>query len=384
MRKDPTDPIYLDFNATTPIDPGVANAMLPYLHEHFGNPSSGHVYGQRAKQAVELARDQMASLLGCTPEEIVFTSGGTESNNQVLFGVTAALAERGRHIVTSRVEHPAILEPCLVLMEHGFDVTFVPVDKYGQVRVAEVEAALRPDTVLVSIMHANNEVGTLQPIADIAHLSRSRNIVLHTDAAQSVGKIATRVDDLGVDLLTVAAHKLYAPKGVGALYVRDGTPIKRWLHGAGQEKGRRPGTENVLEIVGLGEAAAIARARGAEETLHLQRMRDLLQEGLRVALPDVVVHGHPQQRLPNTLSVAFPGCRTDQLLAGLQGVAASAGAACHADTVKVSHVLEAMRIPMDLARGTLRFSVGRFTTAAEIEQAVQEIVSVVNRLRSRA
>jgi cysteine desulfurase len=380
MRKDPTDPIYLDCNATTPIDPGVANAMLPYLHDHFGNPSSGHVYGQRAKRAVERAREQMAGLLGCSPEEILFTSGGTESNNQVLFGVTAALAEHGRHIVTSRVEHPAILEPCLVLLEQGFDVTFLPVDACGQVKAAEVAAALRPDTVLVSIMHANNEVGTLQPIAEIARLTRRRNLVLHTDAAQSVGKIATRVDDLGVDLLTVAGHKLYAPKGVGALYVRGGTPIKRWLHGAGQEKGRRPGTENVLEIVGLGEAAAIAQARGAEETLHLQRVRDLLQEGLRAALPAVVVHGHPQQRLPNTLSVAFPGCRTDQLLAGLQGVAASAGAACHADTVKVSHVLEAMGIPMDLARGTLRFSVGRFTTAAEIERAVQEIVSVVRGL----
>jgi cysteine desulfurase len=375
-----TDPVYLDYNATTPIDPAVAAAMLPYLHEHFGNPSSGHIYGQRAKRAVERARGQVAALLGCGSEEIIFTSGGTESNNQVLFGVTSALQGRGRHIVTSRIEHPAILEPCLVLLEQGYDVSFVPVDQYGQVEAADVEAALRPDTVLVSIMHANNEVGTLQPLAEIARITSSREIVLHTDAAQSVGKVATNVDALGVDLLTVAGHKLYAPKGIGALYVRSGTPIKRWLHGAGQERGRRPGTENVLEIVGLGEAAAIAQARGQEETSHLRQMRDLLQEGLQSALPDVVVHGHPQQRLPNTLSAAFPGCRTDQLLAGLRGVAASAGAACHADTVKVSHVLEAMGVPVELARGTLRFSVGRFTTVQEVEQALGEIIKVVKRL----
>jgi cysteine desulfurase len=376
-----TDPVYLDYNATTPIDPAVVGAMLPYLREHFGNPSSGHIYGQRAKAAVERARGQVAALLGCGSEEIVFTSGGTESNNHVLFGVTAALQGRGRHIVTSRIEHPAILEPCLVLLEQGYDVSFVPVDRYGQVKAADVEAALRPDTVLVSIMHANNEVGTLQPIAEIARITSSREIVLHTDAAQSVGKVVTNVDALGVDLLTVAGHKLYAPKGIGALYVRSGTPITRWLHGAGQERGRRPGTENVLEIVGLGEAAAIAQARGQEETAHLRRMRDLLQEGLQTALPDAVVHGHPQQRLPNTLSAAFPECRTDQLLAGLQGVAASAGAACHADTVKVSHVLEAMGVPVKLARGTLRFSVGRFTTVQEVDQALGEIINVVKRLR---
>jgi cysteine desulfurase len=323
----------------------------------------------------------VATLLGCGSEEIIFTSGGTESNNQVLFGVTSALQGRGRHIVTSRIEHPAILEPCLVLLEQGYDVSFLPVDQYGQVSAADVQAALRSDTVLVSIMHANNEVGTLQPIAEIARITRSRGIVLHTDAAQSVGKIASDVGALGVDLLTVAGHKLYAPKGIGALYLRTGTPMTRWLHGAGQEGGRRPGTENVLEIVGLGEAAAIAQAGGAEETAHLRQMRDLLQEGLQAALPDVVVHGHPQQRLPNTLSAAFPGCRTDQLLAGLQGVAASAGAACHADTVKVSHVLEAMGVPVELARGTLRFSVGRFTTLQEVEQALGQIVSVVKRLR---
>ena len=377
------DPIYLDYNATTPIDPAVAAAMLPYLHQHFGNPSSSHVYGQVTRQAVEHARAQLADLLACTPQEVIFTSGGTESNNQVLFGVVAALRQRGKHLITSRIEHPAILEPCLALMEQDIDVTFLPVDDYGQVRPSDLEGAMRPDTILVSIMHANNEVGTLQPITEISRITRKHQVLFHTDAAQSVGKISTRVDELGVDLLTVAGHKLYAPKGIGALYVRSGVPLGRWLHGAGQERGLRPGTENVLEIVGLGEAAALARSREAQETLHLQHLRDLLQSGLQEALPDVVVHGHPEERLPNTLSIAFPGCRTDQLLAELRGVAASAGAACHADTVKISHVLEAMGIPMAFARGTLRFSVGRYTTEQEVEQALVEIVQAVTQVRSQ-
>jgi len=375
-------PVYLDYNGTTPIDPQVAKAMLPYLHEHFGNPSSAHVFGRRTRQAVEQARGQMAKLLGCHPEEIVFTSGGTESNNHALFGVTAALRERGRHIVTSCVEHPAILEPCLALLEQGFDVTILPVDGHGRIALSDLEAALRPDTVLVSIMHTNNEVGTLQPIAEIAQITQRCNIVLHTDAAQSVGKVPVRVDQLGVDLLTVAGHKLYAPKGVGALFVRRGTPLRRFFYGAGQERGMRPGTENVLEIVGLGEAAALVDARGLGETQHLERMRGLLRAGLEADLPDIVVHGHPEFRLPNTLSVAFPGCPADQLLSQLPGVAASAGAACHAESVKISHVLAAMRIPTELARSTLRLSVGRFTTADEIHRALAEIVAVVKRLRN--
>ncbi len=377
----PPAPVYLDYNATTPIDPAVAAAMLPYLHEHFGNPSSSHAYGQIARQAVEHARSQVATLLGCQAQEVTFTSGGTESNNHALFGIAAALKDRGNHLITTRVEHPAILEPCLALLEQGLDVTFLPVDAHGQVQVAEVAAAIRPDTILVSIMHANNEVGTIQPIADIAEITRKHRVLLHTDAAQSVGKIPTRVDDLGVDLLTIAGHKLYAPKGTGALYVRTGVPLRRWFHGAGQERGLRPGTENVLEIVGLGAAAALILDRGAQETFHLQRLRDRLQSSLQEAIPDAIVHGHPDERLPNTLSMAFPSCRTDELLGELRGVAVSAGAACHSDTVKVSHVLEAMQVPRALARGTLRFSVGRYTTEAEIDQAVAEIVPVVQRIR---
>jgi cysteine desulfurase len=375
-------PVYLDYNATTPIDPAVAAAMLPYLHEHFGNPSSSHYYGQKARRAVEHARTQVAGLLGCRPQEVIFTGGGTESNNQALFGIAAALRDHGKHVITSRIEHPAIVEPCLALMEQGLDVTFLPVDTYGQVRTADLAAAIRRDTILVSIMHANNEVGSLQPIAEISRITRQHQVLLHTDAAQSVGKIPTDVEELGVDLLTIAGHKLYASKGVGALYVRNGVPLVRLLHGAGQERGLRPGTENVLEIVGLGEAAALAQTRGTQETVHLQKLRDHLQNCLQDAIPDVVVHGHPDERLPNTLSIAFPGCRTDQLLRELQSVAASAGAACHADTVKISHVLEAMQVPIALARGTLRFSVGRFTTETEVDQAVGEIVQVVERIRA--
>jgi cysteine desulfurase len=376
--------VYLDYNATTPIDPAVAKAMLPYLHEHFGNPSSGHSYGRRTREAVEHARRQVADLLGCTPQEILFTSGGTEANNLVLLGATSAMRKRGNHVVTSRVEHPAVLEPCLALLERGWDVTFLPVDGTGEVEVKRLEAALRPQTVLVSIMHANNEVGTLQPIEAIAAVTRRRNILLHTDAAQSVGKVPVRVDELGVDYLTVAGHKLYAPKGVGALYVRSGSPMAKLFYGAGQERGLRPGTENVLEIVGLGQAAAQALERGAEATRHLRRMRDLLEERLHAALPAAVVHGHPERRLPNTLSIAFPGWSADTLLNKLHGVAASAGAACHADTVKVSHVLEAMAVPEHLARATLRLSVGRFTTAAEVVQAAAHIVAVVQSEEGRA
>jgi cysteine desulfurase len=378
------DPIYLDYNGTTPIDPQVAEAMRPYLEEHFGNPSSSHVYGRRARHVVEKARSQVAALLGCQPEEVIFTSGGTESNNHVLFGVAAALKEQGKHIVTSRVEHPAILEPCLVLLEQGFDVTFLPVDKYGRVKVSDLEAVLRPDTILVSIMHANNEVGTTQPIAEIAKITRSRKIPFHTDAAQSVGKIPTRVGELGVDFLSAAGHKLYAPKGIGALYIRKGTPIERYIHGAGQEMGKRGGTENVLEISGLGKASELAHERSKQDAQHLRQMRDFLETSLREALPDVVVHGHPEQRLPNTLSVAFPGMVADQFLAELKGVAASAGAACHADTIRISHVLESMQVPAELAYGTIRLTTGRFTTREQIEKAVEEIVTVFHRLRGRS
>ncbi len=377
-----SDPIYLDYNATTPIDPAVAEAMRPCLDRLFGNPSSGHRYGREARDAVEKARVQVAALLGCRPEEVIFTSGGTESNNMALLGAVRALSSRGRHVVTTRIEHPAVIEPCLALLEDGWDVTFVPVNAAGRVDPEDVIRAVRNDTVLVTVMHANNEVGTIQPLEEIAPVLKSRGVVFHTDAAQSVGKIPTKVDDLGVDLLSVAGHKLYAPKGVGALYVRSGTSISRILHGAGQERGLRPGTENVLEIVGLGEAAALASRHLEKEQARLWSLRNRLQERLLAAFPDARVNGHPKYRLPNTLSISFPGVPSDALLEAVPEVAASAGAACHSDSVKISHVLEAMGLDPETAKGTIRLSVGRFTREEDVDRAAEIIQRAVKRLKN--
>lgn len=376
-------PIYLDYNATTPMDPRVVEAMRPCLESVFGNPSSAHAYGRKAKEMLEEARTRVAALLRARPEEIVFTSGGTESNNMALCGLARARKAQGRHIVTSRIEHPAVLEPCLVLMEEGFDVTFVGVDGYGMVDPQQVVAAFRSDTVLVSLMHSNNEVGTIQPIKAIAQAAKARGIIVHTDAAQSVGKVFVDVDDLGVDLLTVAGHKLYAPKGVGALYVRSGTPMERILFGAGQERGLRPGTENLLEIVGLGMAAAVAKDQLVEEIPRLKALRDRLQDLLFRAFPEARLNGHPEQRLPNTLSVSFPGTTADALLGAMPMVAASAGAACHSDQVRISHVLEAMGVPREAAQGTLRFSVGRFTRREDVETAAAIIQRAVRQVRDQ-
>jgi cysteine desulfurase len=375
-------PIYLDYNATTPVLPAVAEAMLPYLYEHFGNPSSGHPYGAAARGAVEKARRQVADLLGARPEEIVFTSGGSEANNTAILGVARLLRSRGRHVVTSAVEHPAVLEPCAALEAEGFRVTRVPVDGAGRVDPDEIAKALTPETILVSIMHANNEVGTIEPVAEIAGLARERGILVHTDAAQSVGKIPVDVGALGVDFLSVAGHKLYAPKGVGALYVRTGVELPRLVHGASHESGRRAGTENVLEIVGLGEACAIARRDLEASRLHLQAMRDRLWSGLAEEIDDLRRNGDPRAGLPNTLSVGIGGVEASTLLAEVgDRVAASAGAACHAAGVELSSVLEAMRVPMRYAVGTVRFSVGRGTTESEVDEAVRIMADAVRRLR---
>jgi cysteine desulfurase NifS/selenium donor protein len=376
-----SQPIYLDYNATTPIAPEVAAAMRPYLEGRFGNPSSSHPYGIEARRAVERARRQVADLLGCDPDEIVFTSGGSEANNAALLGTARALQNRGRHIVTSAIEHPAVTEVCRFLEGEGWRVTWLPVDATGRVDPADVKRALGPDTVLVTIMHANNEVGTIQPIAKIARLAHARGIRVHSDAAQSVGKIPVRVDALGVDLLSVAGHKLYAPKGVGALYIRRGTVLAKLIHGATHEQDRRAGTENVLEIVGLGAAAEIAARNLEQHTAHLRTMRDRLHRALQARVPDMHLNGHPVERLPNTLSVSFPGLEADTILDELDEVAASAGAACHADQITVSHVLKAMGVPERTAMGTIRLSVGRETTAEEIDRAAQLIVEAIARLR---
>ena len=367
-------PIYLDYNATTPLDPEVIAAMRPYLEEYYGNPSSGHPYGVSAHAAVEEARSQVATMLRCEPAEIVFTSGGTESNNHALQGAAFAAQSHGNHIITSAIEHPAVSEVCRWLSTRGFEITWLPVDDRGLVNLEDVEAAIRRETIFISIMHANNEVGTIQPIAEIAHIAHRRGVLVHTDAAQSAGKIPVNVAALGVDLLSLAGHKLYAPKGVGALFVRRGVVLTKFLHGAGQESGRRAGTENVLSIVGLGRACEIAGRDLDRNAAHMRDMRDALEAALRARIAGLRINGHPAHRLPNTLSAAFRGIDAPALLDRIgDRVAASAGSACHSGSTEVSHVLLAMRVPEEFARGTLRLSTGRMTTRGEIEEAIRAI-----------
>jgi cysteine desulfurase len=369
-------PIYLDYNATTPVDPMVADAIEPYLRQHFGNPSSTHVYGRNAHQAVERAREQVAILIGARADEIVFTGCATEANNLAIRGMARALRDKGRHVITSAVEHPAVEQPCRRLGEDGWEVSVIPVDKYGQVNPAQLSDALRDDTVLVSIMHANNEVGTIQPVEEIAAITRPRGILLHTDAAQSVAKIPVSVDDLSVDLLTLAGHKFYATKGVGALYVRHGTPLQPVLVGAGHEAGLRPGTENVPAIVGMGEAARLAYELNPGHTQQLRLLRDQLHARLTDAIPGILLNGHPEQRLPNTLNLSFPGMDGRDLLAHAAAeVAASVGSACHEDDETVSGVLGAMGIETDRARGAVRLSLGTPSTEADIERAAKALIA---------
>jgi cysteine desulfurase len=376
-------PIYLDYNGTTPHDPEVIEAMRPFLETEFGNPSSSHWYGMGPKKAVAVARSQVAQALNCQPNEVFFTSGGTESNNHAIRGTARALQHKGNHIITSAFEHPAVLEVCRYLQSKGFETTYLPVNGDGLVDPEEVANAIRPKTILITVMHANNEVGTIQPIADIAAIARRHDIVMHSDAAQSVGKIPTDVTRLGVDLLSVAGHKVYAPKGIGALYVRPPLQPEKFCFGAGQEMGWRAGTENVLEIVGLGKACEVALRQLDHNMVHLQSMRDRLHNGLAASLNQLRVNGHMEKRLPNTLSISFENLEADRILEQIgPQVAATAGAACHSDTVKISHVLQAMSVPLDWAKGTLRFSTGRMTTAEEIDHAVAVIAAAVRKLRS--
>jgi len=361
--------IYLDFNASTPIAPEVAEAMRPFLSQHFGNPSSQHWAGIPAREAVERAREQVAEHLQCSPDEIVFTSGGSESNNHAIKGVFFALREKGNHIITTQIEHPAVINPCRFLEKLGAEVTYVPVDRHGRVDPQDIQRAITPRTILITVMHANNEVGTIQPIEEISKIARERGIVFHTDAAQSVGKIVTKVDDLGVDLLSVAGHKLYAPKGIGALYIHKGTPIEPLIHGAGHESGRRAGTENVLLVVGLGKACEIAKSHVNDDGILELRNRfwKLLQDNFG---EKVVLNGHPLHRLPNTLNVSFVGKAGGEILSRLDGVAASTGAACHSGSVELSPVLKAMGISNEVGMGAIRFSLGRTTTIQELERVV--------------
>ncbi len=364
--------IYLDYNASTPIDPAVATVMRPLLDHAFGNPSSGHWASTPAKSALDRARAEVAALLGCMADEIVFTSGGSEANNLALKGIFFANRHKGAHIITTEVEHPSILNPCKFLERMGATVTYLAVDRSGQVDPDDVERAISPSTILISVMHANNEVGTIQPIAEIGRIAREHGIAFHTDAAQSVGKVPTRVDDLRVDLLSIAGHKLYAPKGMGALYVRRALQLEPLIHGAGHEKGRRAGTESALLAAGLGAACSLAG--DLSPMARVRTLRDKLWNGLKERFHNgVVLNGHSEHRLPNTLNVSFPGQIGTELLERLDGVAASTGSACHAGKIELSPVLKAMGVAPRVGGGAIRFSLGRATTEDEIDRVLEQI-----------
>ena len=372
--------IYLDYNATTPIAHEVAEAMMPFIREDFGNPSSSHPIGKRAKNALEKARSQVARLLGCGAGEIVFTSGGSESNNMALKGVALSLRSKGRHIITTRIEHPAIFNPAIFLVENGWDVTFLPVDQYGVLDPDELKKAVRKDTVLISVMYANNETGTIEPIKEIGLIARDHDILFHTDAAQAIGKIKTNVNDLCVDFLTIAGHKLYAPKGVGALYIRNGIKIVPLIHGGGQENGRRAGTENVILNVALGEACELVIKNIKNDTARIIALRDRLHDKIIADVPETALNGHSEHRLPNTLNLSFPGKIGEEILAEIPELCASTGAACEDRSVTISHVLAAMGVSREIGMGAVRLTLGRPTTEEEVDQAAGWIIKAVKGL----
>jgi cysteine desulfurase len=384
--------VYLDFNATTPVEPAVLDAMLPYFSAEFGNAASIHTPGQRARGAVETAREQVAALIGARPQEIVFTSGGTESDNHAIFGVVGQAflpvsssrnADSPPHIITTAIEHEAVLNACQALEKEGVRVTYLPTDREGQIHLEELRRAIRPETVLITIMHANNELGAVQPLEEIGRIAKETDIHFHTDAVQSAGKIPIDVNTLQVDLLSISGHKLYAPKGIGALYVRGGTRLRQLLYGGHHQRGFRPGTENVAGIVGLGEAAQIARKPLAEDAQRISALRDKLQQGLLQRVPQSRVNGGGAPRTPNTTNVVFPGIEGEALLIALdlKGLACSTGAACSSGAVEPSHVLTAIGLPPEDARASLRFSLGRHTTSADIVFALNVVPAAVAQLR---
>jgi cysteine desulfurase len=375
-------PIYLDFNATTPPDPEVVEELLPYLTAEFGNPSSGHSYGRKAREAVELARARLAGLLGCEPSEVIFTAGGTEANNQAIIGAALANRERGNHIISTTIEHPAVLKPLEQLARQGFSVTLLPVDETGLLDVDTLRRAVTDSTALITVMHANNEVGTIQPLRQIGSIARERGIIFHTDAAQSVGKIPADIQELQVDLLTVAGHKFYAPKGVGALFVRRGVKVNPCLFGASQEEGLRPGTENVPYIAALGKAAQLASERLGADRERIVSLRDLFYEKLKSLLDGVSLNGHPVERLPNTLNISFSGILGARLLEQTPEIAASTGSACHEGSGELSGVLKAMGTSREQGFGAVRLSLGRTTTVEEIERAARLLARGVEQLRA--
>jgi cysteine desulfurase len=376
--------IYLDYNATTPVDPAVLEAMLPYFAETFGNASSIHSPGQRARGAVDAARASVSGLLGAKPSEIVFTSGGTESDNLALFGVVAASQEPRKHIITTAIEHHAVLNAAQALEKLGVAVTYVPVGREGIVDPEEIRRALQPETILISVMHANNELGTIQPIEEIGRIAAAAKVLFHCDAVQTAGKMLLDVNRLGVDLLSISAHKFYGPKGAGALYIRSGTPLEPQFHGGHHERDRRPGTENVPGIVGLGQAAELARKHMMTDCARITSLRNRLEEALLAACAETRVNGNRAQRVSNTSNVSFHAAGGEALVIALdlQGIACSTGAACSSGAVGPSHVLMAIGLSPDEARSSLRFSLGRTTTPEEIDQAIAMIPQAVERLRA--
>ena len=380
--------IYLDYNATTPLRPEILEVMIPYLKDHFGNPSSLHHFGQEAKRATEDARESISNLIHSNSSEIVFTGGGTAANNLAIKGVARAGREKGNHIITSSIEHPAVLNPCNSLEQEGYQVTYLPVDYFGMVDPDEVKSAIRPDTILISIMHANNEVGTIQPIEEIAEIAGSHGIPLHTDAIQSLGKIPVNVKTLGVDLMSLSAHKIYGPKGVGALYIRKGIELEPLLHGGHHEMNRRAGTENVSGIVGFGKAAKLSEMELKDPSglRAMEALRDYFFGRLQRDIHDVRLNGHPIERLPNTLNVSFEGVSGESLAINLDlcGISVSTGSACTSGAIQPSHVIQAMGAPLIVAQGSVRFSLGRDTNREEIDLTVEALRNIVHRLRTES
>ncbi|MDE0482971.1 MAG: cysteine desulfurase family protein [Candidatus Poribacteria bacterium] len=378
--------IYMDNHATTPIAPEVLDAMLPYLTTHFGNAASTHPFGITAKEAVDKARHQVANLLGCTPEEIIFTSGATESDNLAIKGAAYAYKDKGNHIITSTAEHHAVLDTCHALDVEGFETTYLPVDKYGMVSPDDVEAAITPKTILMSFMYANNEVGTINPIREIANIASKHGVLFHSDAVQGIGKLKSNMDVLGLDMASITAHKIYGPKGIGALYIRDEKRLESLFYGGGQEAGIRPGTLNVAGIVGLGAACETCQTEMEKKTEEkvVGPLRDALHQKLASQLTDIHLNGHPEKRLLGNLNLCFSGAQSNALLMGLKSVAVSTGSACDSESVTPSHVLVAMGIPNDLALTTVRFGLGRYNTAEEVDMVAEEVIKTVNRLRALA
>jgi cysteine desulfurase len=376
--------IYLDYAATTPVDAEVIEAMLPYFREAFGNPSSIHSFGQQARSVVEDAREKVSSFLGVKPAEIVFTSGGTESNNFAIKGIAWGNRKKGNHIITSAIEHHAVMEPCHFLEREGFEVTFLPVDSYGLVEPCDVEKAITGRTVLISIMHANNEIGTVQPIAEIGKIARERGVYFHTDAVQTFGHMPFSVDDLNVDLLSLSAHKLYGPKGVGALYIRQGTRLEPHMHGGEQEGKRRASTHNVPGIVGLAKAVELAEKAMAEEDTRITGLRNRLIRGIFDRIDRVRLNGHPEKRLANNVNISIGYCEGEAMILSLDlmGIACSTGSACSSTSVEPSHVLRAIGLSVEETRGSLRFSLGRDTKEQEIDKVLEVLPKIVKRLRA--